>query len=74
VAKAPVPDICGGDGAGVEAAMDRGHADGVQVAGGITPEDHPLGSPVLDRKAKVVKLNVNRIIATQGFNRDEVLN
>ena len=59
-------------GVGVEAAVERGHADAVQVAGGVTSEDHPPGSSVLDRKTEIIKLDINRIITTESFNRYEV--
>ena len=48
VAEALMPDIGGDGGVGVKVAVRRGHADGVQIVGGITSEDHPLGSPVLN--------------------------
>jgi hypothetical protein len=68
VPKSLVPDVgAGGDG-GVEAAGWRGHADGVQIATGVTSEDHRLGLPILDRETKVIKLNINRIISTECFN------
>ena len=47
--ESPVPDIGRDGGVGVEAAVERGHADAVQVAGGVTSEDHPPGSSVLTR-------------------------
>ena len=64
VAETLMPDIGGEGGVGVKVAVGRGHADGVQIGGGITSEDHPLGSPVLKREAKVVKLNIYRVITT----------
>lgn len=72
VAESPVPDIGRDGGVGVEAAVERGHTDAVQVTGGVTSEDHPPGSLVLDRKTEIVKVDINRVITTESFNRDEV--
>jgi glycine/D-amino acid oxidase-like deaminating enzyme len=57
-----MPDICRDGCEGVQATVERGHADRVQVAGGVTAEDHPPGLPVLYRKAKMIKFHINRII------------
>ena len=63
-----MPDVRADGGVGVEAASWGGHTDRVQVAERVTPEDHRLGFPILDRKAKIVKFNVNRIVTTESFN------
>ena len=45
---------------------------GVQIPGGITAEDHRLGSQILYRETKQVKLNRNRIVMTNLTNRKQV--
>ena len=67
-----MPDVGADGGEGVQAASWWRHTDRVQVASGVTSEDHLPGEPILDRKTKVVKLNINRIIATESFNRNEI--
>ena len=64
-----VPEIHGG---GDKAVVHGSCGDGVELAVVITSEDHLLCAPFLDRKTEVIKLNINGIIVSEGFNRDEI--
>jgi hypothetical protein len=56
-----VPEIhCSGG----EVVMRGGWGDGVEVAAIITSENHLLCFPFLNRKTEVIKLNIDRIIAS----------
>ena len=58
VSEAAVPQLCGRDaGEGASARDGRSRAQGVQVAGRVTPKDHQAGADILDRKPKGVKFN-----------------
>ena len=59
VAKTMVPEIHGGGG---EVVVGGWCCDRVEVAAVITSENHLLCLPFLNRKAKMIKLNVNWII------------
>ena len=44
----------------------------VQIAGGITAQDHRPSPEILDRETKEVKFNRNRVVSTDLSNRKKV--
>lgn len=63
-----MPQGRGGEAGEGVARRGRGTPHGVEIAIGITAENHHLGSKILDREAKFVKLNRDRVIATNLTN------
>ena len=41
----------------------------VDIIGGISPVQNPLGASILDRETKSVKLNSDRIFKSESMNR-----
>ena len=64
VAKALVPQVDGGD-AGERTARHgrRAWKHGIQIALGITAQNHRPRMDILDRKTRCIKFNGNRIFA-----------
>jgi hypothetical protein len=67
VTQAVMPQIHGD---GSETLVRTRWEDRVQVTIGITAQDHLLCAPILNRKTKMIKFNINRIITAECFDRD----
>ena len=42
----------------------------IEIAGAVTAEDHCLRVSILDRETKIIKFNVDRIITSEGMDRN----
>ena len=70
VTEALVPKV--GDRACEEAGGGGGWCYRVEVAVGITSEEHLEGTPILNRKISVIKFNVNMISVSKSTDRKKV--
>ena len=48
--------------------------DGVELVGAVTSMEHHPGTGILDRKAKHVKFNGNRIFTCKRMNGNKIFN
>ena len=74
VTKALMPQIArgrGGEGMMSACGGRRGQREELVVLG-VTSEDHPPRSSILDGKAKVIKLHIYRVITCKLFDGNEV--
>jgi hypothetical protein len=60
-------------GDGEEAVVDGRWRHRVQVAVRVTGQDDPPGSPILNRETTVVKFDSYRVMTTESFDRNKIL-
>jgi len=64
-----MPKICRDDGEAVCGGAGR-RLERIEIAGAVTAEDHRLRVSILDRETKIIKFNVDRIITSEGTNKN----
>lgn len=71
VPEALMPEVSGGG--GEQTGGGGAGGDGVEIARGVTPEEHLVGTSILDTETNIIKFDSNGISAGKGTNRKEVL-